>query len=86
MHGSNEIADGAMGFKFVTQPCALQHAVAVTAAFALSLNHAARIKFGEDFQDGALGDADFLREVAHTKRVIGGEAEQDVGMVRQKGP
>ena len=49
MHGSDQIADGAMGFKFVTQPCAVQHAVAVAAAFALALDHSAGFKFGEDF-------------------------------------
>ena len=86
MHGSDEIADGAVGFQGVAQPGAVPHAVAVAAAFALSLKHAAGLEFGEDFQDGALGDADLLRKVADAQRSVGGEGEQHVGMIRQECP
>lgn len=86
MHGGDKISDGAVGFDLVAQPCTVKHAVAVAAAFAFTLDRPAGFEFAEDFQHRALGDADFLREVAHTQGVLGGEAEQDVGVVRQEGP
>lgn len=58
MHGSNQIAHRPMGFKFVTQLCCLQNAVAIAPTFALALDHAASFEFCKDFQDGAFGDAD----------------------------
>ena len=58
MHGIDQIAHGPMGFKFVTQLCSLQYAVAIAPTFALALDHAASFEFCENFQDGAFSDAD----------------------------
>ena len=86
MHGCDKVADGAVGFQLVTELGAVQHAVAIATALALALDHTAGLQFGEDFHDGALGDPHLLGEVADAQRIIGGETEQDVGMVRQKRP
>ena len=63
-----------------------EDAVNVASALALPFQHASSFKLGDDFLNRALGDADLRADVAEAHFWVLGEAQQDVGMIGEKGP
>ena len=86
MHRVDEVSDRPVRLQIMPERSVELHAVAVAPPVALTFEHSASFKFGEDFHHGALGDAHLVREVAHAEGIIRGEAEKHVGMVGEERP